>query len=116
TTLKVLRELDVENKNIINVYNKIDKVSDETLLPKEENSLCISAKTNKNLDKLIEYIRNQIGPDIIEANLLIPYDKGNLLSSLHNDGVVLESEYVEGGIEVKARVEKMYYHKYEPFK
>ncbi len=115
TTLNVLRELGVENKNIINVYNKVDKILDETLLPKEENALCISAKANKNLDTLIEHIRNQIGPDIIDVHLLIPYDKGNLISSLHNDGVVLGSEYVEEGIEVKARVEKMYYHKYESF-
>ncbi|WP_330656246.1 GTPase HflX [Alkaliphilus flagellatus] len=115
TTLDVLRELGVENKNIINVYNKVDKILDGTLLPKEENALCISAKANKNLDTLIEHIRNQIGPDIIDVHLLIPYDKGNLISSLHNDGVVLGSEYVEEGIEVKARVEKMYYHKYESF-
>jgi len=115
TTLSVLRELGVENKNIINVYNKIDKVLDETLLPKEENALCISAKTNKNMDKLIEHIRNQIGPNTIEVELLIPYDKGSLLSSLHNDGVVITSEYVDGGTQVKAKVEKMYYHKYEPF-
>lgn len=115
TTLNVLRELGVENKNIINVYNKVDKILDETLLPKEENALCISAKENKNLDTLIEHIRNQIGPDIIDVHLLIPYEKGNLISNLHNDGVVLASEYVEEGIQVKARVEKMYYHKYESF-
>jgi len=115
TTLNVLGELGVENKNIINVYNKVDKILDETLLPKEENALCISAKTNKNIDTLIENIRTQIGPNTIEVDLLIPYDKGSLLSSLHNDGVVITSEYVEGGTAVKAKVEKMYYHKYEQF-
>lgn len=116
TTLAVLKELGVENKNIINVYNKVDKISDETLLPKEDNALYISAKTNKNIDLLIERIRNEIGPDIIEVDLLIPYDKGNLLSSLHKDGVVLESEYAENGTKIKARVEKIHYHKYEPFR
>ena len=116
TTLSVLRELGVENKNIINVYNKIDKVLDETLLPKEVDALSISALTNKNIDKLIDAIKNKIGPDVIEVDLLIPYEKGNLLSNLHNEGVVIKSEYVEGGTEVKAKIEKIYYHKYEPFK
>lgn len=116
TTLKVLKEIDVENKNIINVYNKIDKIPEGTLFLKEENSIGISAKTNKNIDQLIEYIRSQIGPDIIETHLLIPYEKGGLVSSLHSDGVVLSSEYVESGIEVKARIENMYMHKYEAFK
>ena len=116
TTLSVLRELGVENKNIINVYNKIDKVLDETLLPKEVDALSISALTNKNIDKLIDAIKNKIGPDVIEVDLLIPYEKGNLLSNLHNEGVVIKSEYVEGGTEVKAKIEKIHYHKYEPFK
>lgn len=115
TTLNVLRELDVESKNIINVYNKIDKISDITLIPKDEISLAISAKTNENLNLLIRYIRKQIGPQIIEINLLIPYDKGSLISSLHDDGIVIKSEYAEEGFKVKAKVEKTYYHKYEPF-
>lgn len=115
TTLNVLRELDVESKNIINVYNKIDKISDITLIPKDEISLAISAKTNENLNLLIRYIRKQIGPQIIEINLLIPYDKGSLISSLHDDGIVIKSEYAEEGFKVKAKIEKTYYHKYEPF-
>ena len=115
TTLNVLRELDVESKNIINVYNKIDKISDITLIPKDEISLAISAKTNENLNLLIRYIRKQIGPQIIEINLLIPYDKGSLISSLHDDGIVIKSEYAEEGFKVKAKIEKTYHHKYEPF-
>jgi len=116
TTLGVLNDLGVENKNIITVYNKIDKISDETLLPKEENCIHISAVTHKNIDVLIEKIRAEIGPDIIEVDLLIPYDKGNLISSLHKEGIVLSTEYVEGGTQVNARLENMYYHKYEPYK
>ncbi len=115
TTLNVLRELGVESKNIINVYNKIDKISDMTLIPKDEYSLAISAETNENLDLLIRYIGEQIGPRIIEINLLIPYDKGNLISSLHDDGIVIESEYAEEGFKARAKVEKTYHHKYEPF-
>lgn len=115
TTLSVLRELGVENKNIINVYNKIDKVPDTTVLPRENNSLAVSAKTDRNLDLLIQYIENQIGPQIIEVDLLIPYDKGNLISSLHDNGVVVELEYAEEGVRAKANIEKIYYHKYEPF-
>ncbi|MCK9268362.1 MAG: GTPase HflX [Alkaliphilus sp.] len=115
TTLNVLRELDVESKNIINVYNKVDKISDMTLIPKDENSLTISAKTNENLNLLIRYIRKRIGPQIIEIDLLIPYDKGSLISSLHDDGIIIESEYAEEGFKVKAKIEKIYHHKYEAF-
>lgn len=116
TTLSVLCELGIESKNIVNVYNKIDKISDTTLLPKDENSFAVSATTNRNLDLLVQYIRDQIGPQIIEIDLLIPYDKGNLMSSLHDDGIIIESEYVENGIRVKAKIEKTHYNKYMSFK
>ncbi len=115
TTFNVLRELGVENKNIINVYNKIDKIPDTTLLPREDKSLAVSAKTGENLDLLIQYIRDRISPQIIEIDLLIPYDKAGLISDLHNNGVVAELEYVEKGIRAKAGVEKTHYHKYKPF-
>lgn len=115
TTLNVLGELGADNKNIINVYNKIDKIVDTSLLPKGHNCIAISAKTSDNLDMLVERIREKIGPKTIEVNLLIPYDKGNFISSLHDDGVVIESKYVEEGIRVKANVEQTYYHKYQPF-
>lgn len=115
TTLNVLRELGVENKKIIHVYNKIDKISDITLIPKHDNSLAISAKTNENLDLLIQRVRDHIGPQIIQVDLLVPYDRGDLISNLHSDGVVVELEYVEEGVKIRANIEEMYYHKYEPF-
>ena len=115
TTLNVLRELGVENKKTIHVYNKIDKISDITLIPKHDNSLAISAKTNENLDLLIQRVRDHIGPQIIQVDLLVPYDRGDLISNLHSDGVVVELEYVEEGVKIRANIEEMYYHKYEPF-
>lgn len=39
TTLTVLKELKVEEKKIVDVYNKIDLLRDEGLVPKYENSL-----------------------------------------------------------------------------
>lgn len=65
TTFNVLRELGVENKNIINVYNKIDKISDTTLIPRQDKTLTVSAKTGENLELLIQYIRDRISPQII---------------------------------------------------
>ncbi|MDI9476773.1 MAG: GTPase HflX [Natronincolaceae bacterium] len=115
TTFNVLRELGVENKNIINVYNKIDKISDTTLIPRQDKTLTVSAKTGENLELLIQYIRDRISPQIIGVDLLIPYDRAGLISDLHDDGVVAELEYAEKGIRAKAGVEKTHYHKYEPF-
>jgi GTP-binding protein HflX len=92
-----------------------NKISDTTLIPRQDKTLTVSAKTGENLELLIQYIRDRISPQIIGVDLLIPYDRAGLISDLHDDGVVAELEYAEKGIRAKAGVEKTHYHKYEPF-
>ena len=40
----------------------------------------------------------------IEVTLLVPYDRGEIISRLHVGGRVLSTEYLEGGTLVKALV------------
>lgn len=115
TTLTVLKELKVEEKKIVDVYNKIDLLQDEGLVPKYENSLTISAKKGINLDQLIQWIQQEVGAANKEVELMIPYDKGAVASSLHEAATVLESEYQETGIYLKVRLSLEDYSKYQAY-
>ncbi len=115
TTLTVLKELKVEEKKIVDVYNKIDLLRDEGLVPKYENSLTISAKKGINLDQLIQRIQQEVGAANKEVELMIPYDKGAVASSLHEAATVLESEYQETGIYLKVRLSLEDYSKYQAY-
>lgn len=106
---KVLEQIGAKDKTIITVYNKIDKLPEDSALPerlaKEENSICISAKKNLNLDKLLALIAENLKLQSIEADFLIPYSDTAVVSKLHSAGTVLEQEYLAEGTRLKVRID-----------
>ena len=104
TTLEVLKDLGVEGKQIIEVYNKIDRLEDQDLLPKSNATIGISAKRDIALDQLVALLRSELGHQLVELELLIPYSQGGIASQLHKQGVVLASEYQEQGIQMRVQL------------
>lgn len=106
---KVLEQIGAKDKTIITVYNKIDKLPEDSALPerlaKEENSICISAKGGKNLDGLLALIAENLKLQSIEAEFLIPYSDTAVVSKLHEAGTVLEQEYLAEGTSLKVRLD-----------
>jgi GTP-binding protein HflX len=102
----VLKELNVCDRPIILVYNKIDKLSEESRqnLNAEENDVYISAKEAIGLDELIEKITGQLLGSRYEEQLLIPYEDTKTMAFLHEKKVVLELSYEESGSLVKIEV------------
>jgi len=104
----VLDQIGAKDKTIITVYNKIDKLPADSALParlaQEENSICISAKANINLDKLLELIAENLKLKAVEEYLLIPYSDSAAAARLHNVGTVLEQEYLAEGTKLKVRL------------
>ena len=104
----VLDQIGAKDKTIITVYNKIDKLPADSALParlaQEENSICISAKANINLDKLLELIAENLKLKAVEEYFLIPYSNSAAAARLHNVGTVLEQEYLAEGTKLKVRL------------
>ena len=105
---QVLNEIGVKDKTIITVYNKVDKLSDAAglihRLEQEENSICISAKSGLNTDKLLELIGENLNMKAVEAVFIIPYSNSDKAARLHNIGTVLEQEYLAEGTRLKVRL------------
>ena len=104
----VLDQIGAKDKTIITVYNKIDRLPTDSALParlaQEENSICISAKANINLDKLLELIAENLKLKAVEEYFLIPYSDSAAAARLHNVGTVLEQEYLAEGTKLKVRL------------
>lgn len=115
TTLKVLKELGVDGKRIINVYNKIDKAPEASGIGRDESTVNISALNGLGLQQLIERIREEIGTKLKEIDLLIPYSKGSIASQLHKDAQVLWSDYQDEGTLIKAKMSPLIYEKYKEY-
>lgn len=115
TTQKVLKELGASDKNIINVFNKCDLIEGITELSKGEDRIFISAKSGMNIEQLLEIVSDAIGKKIIELNFLVPYNKGHIVSQLHDEAEVLFQEYQESGIMLKVKIDNIYYGKYKEY-
>lgn len=104
-----LRALEITDKKIITVYNKTDKLTEETSIGRDERSdmtVRISAKTGEGLDDMMDCIISLLyeGMNYIEKE--IPYSDAGRIQMIRTYGQLLFEEYTENGIFIKARVPK----------
>ncbi|MER2088272.1 MAG: GTPase HflX [Sporosarcina sp.] len=95
-TNDTLQAVGVENVATLNIYNKSD-MADISYPAVSDDSIWISAKEGKGLDELIELIKKRIFEQYITCKLLIPFDRGDIVSYLNNKANVKNVEYEEEG-------------------
>lgn len=107
---EVLRELDALDKPIITVYNKIDKLPDEServkKLSEENNTVFISCADRLGLDQLLELIATNLNYSKHEVKLCIPYSDSGTAAKLHEIATVISQEYGNDGVIVEAVLSK----------
>ncbi|PPR96681.1 hypothetical protein GOBAR_AA23982 [Gossypium barbadense] len=105
---KVLAELDVSEIPKLMVWNKVDKVTDPEKIKLEaerrEDIVCISALTGEGLLEFCNAVQEKLKDSMVPVEALVPFDKGELLSTIHQVGMVEKTEYTENGTFVKAFV------------
>ena len=102
---RVLDEIGASDIPKLYVFNKIDKVENyEDTLPGGPDCVYISAKKDVNLDSLVEKISEKLFSDRVIAELMIPYDKGQIVSYLHENCKVLNMEYKNEGTYFEAEL------------
>ena len=89
------------------VFNKID-LADETqrmaLRGMEPASIGVSARTGEGMDELLHRIAELLPEPNVEVAVLIPYDRGDLVSRMHLNSRILMLDYRETGTFVRAMV------------
>ena len=100
---RLIRELDADGTPRIEAYNKCDLVP-ETILPRGERKVAVSAKTGRGLDMLLGEIEKILAGTQRRVVLNIPYGEGGAMDQLYRDASVLRVDYGESGIEVEAIV------------
>ena len=93
-------------KEII-VVNKAD-ASDPEVLDRltraHKHSVVVSARTGQGIDELLSRIADDLPKPDVEIDVLIPYERGDLLNRLHENGEILASEHTAEGTRVHAKV------------
>ncbi len=100
-TRGVLKELGADNKPTLTVYNKADLLSAEELADRQltsgKDSLFVSTKTGQGYEELLARIRGELYADLRTVQLLIPYEKGNVVSAILAKQSAIETKYEENG-------------------
>ena len=106
-----LQELEVTNKKMVTLFNKQDKLLTEQILryPNADHVLRISAKTGEGMEQLKDVLEKIVTEDQIYLERVIPYKDAGILQQIRKYGQLMEEEYTDGGIAVKARVPKDIY-------
>ena len=107
TVRDVIAEVDGRDIAEIVVYNKSDLVDDDqrlVLLGLEPTAVFVSARTGEGIDELLARIAAVLPEPEIELDLLVPYDRGDVVSHLHDSGRIVSTDYEEEGTRVHARV------------
>lgn len=101
-TEETLKELNAGDVPRIVVYNKADKVKGMDLPLVKGNHIYMSAGNCVGMDELVELIQSKIYAEHVECVFLIPYDKGSVASYIMENATVLETQYREDGIWIRA--------------
>ena len=100
-TKEVLKSLGADGKPSITVYNKIDLLTPQELADKQltsgMDSCFVSTKTGEGYEELLSRIRKELFSDRQRVQLLIPYDKGGIVSSILEKTAPIETKYEENG-------------------
>jgi len=107
TVRQVVSEVDGAGITEIVVFNKSDLVDPDQRLVLQglvPDAVFMSARTGEGIDELLERIAGSLPTPDVELELLVPYDRGDVVSQLHDSGRVVESSYEEEGTRVHARV------------
>ena len=116
-TNKVIEEIGAGDKEKIIAFNKIDLLEEQSsVIPVAgAENVFISAKYDRNIDRLIELIKNKIFSDMVRVQMVIPYTRGDISSYLCERARVLAVEYKENGTWFDAELKAADYQRFKEY-
>lgn len=108
TVYETLGRLGIQDKPVITAFNKIDKVDELPVIKdfKANETVYIAAKHEKGLEKLSAAIEAEVLKSRNYIEKLIPYSDAGIINRIRKSGNILEEDYREDGIYIRAYADK----------
>lgn len=116
TTKETLRELGAGDIPMLIAFNKADRLF-ENPYPRTAgtNKIYISARQPESIELLVKEIIRRVYADYEEVRLLIPYEKGSIVSYLQENAQILEQTYEPEGTRMHVNCHHADAGKYEQY-
>jgi GTPase len=119
TVLQVLKEIKATGQPILTALNKVDQLPDPETIPgllaDLPDAVAISALRGQGLDVLTARIDEILTEELVDVEVLIPYQRGDLLALFHQRGVIEREAHVEAGTRVNGKLPASLLPRFEPF-
>lgn len=110
-----ISDIDMAEKEVLYVFNKMDKVENELavkLFKRDQERIYISARDEKDLEKLKEKIVSMIKENYQKVTMHIPFAHGEILDYMMTNYDILKTEYDENGTSIEFEISKEDMEKY----
>ena len=104
----VIDEIGGKDIPEIIAINKVDIADPNVImeiLRKEPNSYAFSVRTGFGVEGLLHAIESSLPRPSVEINVVIPYDRGDLVHAIHERGEIFSEQYIAEGTSIHARVD-----------
>lgn len=118
TTMAILKDIEVLDKNIIAVFNKVDRVDlydiNLPLRVMPDKKVYISALKDENMDSLLKIIEDNLDEKYFDVKLKFAYNDTDLLYKLV-EKFDAKPIYEEDGIYLELKLEEIEYEKVKDY-
>ncbi|KQP79782.1 ATP-binding protein [Aeromicrobium sp. Leaf289] len=104
---EVFAEIDATGVPEIIVLNKADAADPmmvNQLLAREPHAVLVSARTGQGIDELLAAVEADLPRPEARVDVVVPYDRGDLLSLVHQTGEIETLDHASDGTHLVARV------------
>lgn len=115
TTYEILEDIETLDKPILTVFNKLDKVDIEDIYYDSEyvdEKIFISANDEKDIERLLESIEENLPQKYKDVTLKIPFDMQHLVNYFMTNYEVEDNEYTNNGAILKVNINQLDYERY----
>ncbi|HWR56493.1 MAG TPA: GTPase HflX, partial [Negativicutes bacterium] len=116
---QVLTQLKAQEKPIITVLNKIDRLENQQVIQRLKREypdpVPLSALRGQGTGDLLNLIERRLGSGAVRHTLRIPYTASGIVSQVREFGRVLAEEYRENGIEMVVEFTDAHYQRFNDY-
>jgi GTP-binding protein HflX len=112
----VLDEIGAGEVTEVLAFNKADLTPDAIrLADKHEGAVVISAATGDGIERLLTTIGDRLRERSRLIELLVPYERGDVLAAVHREGEVVTEEHEDAATRLRARLDAVGAHRFKEF-